>query len=74
MASEELGDISSPTTKLETLFLLHALAAQFGWMLSVMDVPGAYLNTVLPESKRVPMIFGKEEAIVAEVFTARSSG
>jgi hypothetical protein len=62
--ASELGNISSPTVKLETVMLLHALAAQFGWKLTVMDVPGAYLNTVLPEAEQIPMRLGAEEVVV----------
>ena len=62
--TDQLGDISSPTCKTETLFLLFALAAWKGWDLSCMDVPGAYLNTRLPTSQRIPMIIGREETAV----------
>ena len=59
-----LGDISSPTARLETIMMLHSLAAQFNWKIANMDVPGAYLNTTLPEKDRIPMKLGKEEVDV----------
>jgi hypothetical protein len=59
-----LGDISSPTPGLEALFLLHALAAQFGWGISVMDIPFAFLHSRLPERQRIPMIISKEETAI----------
>ena len=58
---DDLGDIYSPTGKHESLMLLFGLASQLGWSLTVMDIPGAYLNTRLPVSEQVPMIIGKEE-------------
>jgi hypothetical protein len=64
VAVEGLGDIASPTVKLESVMLLHAIAAQFGLQLTIMDVPGAYLNTRLPEEQQIPMILGAEEVIV----------
>ena len=56
-----LGDVYSPTGKLEALLLIHAIAAQFGFASTAMDVPGAYLNTRLPESQRIAMRLGPEE-------------
>ena len=64
VSTEELGNISSPTVKLETVMLLHALAAQFGWGITIMDVPGAYLNTRLPKDQQIPMRLGPEEVEV----------
>lgn len=65
VTSKDLGDIIALTVKLKILFLLHPLVVQFEWMLSVTDVPGAYLNTVLPETESIPMVLAKEEAAVA---------
>lgn len=56
-----LGDVYSPTGKLEALFLIHALASQFKFGVTAMDVPGAHLNTRLPEDQRIPMRLGPDE-------------
>ena len=62
--SQSLGDISSPTVKTESVFLLHALAARLGLHISCMDVTAAYLNTKLPEEQRIAMRLGPEETRV----------
>ena len=46
--AEELGDISSPTVKTESVLFLFGLAARRGWKVSNRDVAAAYLNTRLP--------------------------
>jgi hypothetical protein len=61
---DELGDISSPTVKLESVLLLFDLAAFYGLDISCMDVPTAYLNTRLKPSDQIPMKLGKEETAV----------
>lgn len=59
---DELGDISSPTGKLESLMLLFALSALFGFSVTTMDITAAYLNTRLPASQRIPMRVGPADA------------
>jgi len=62
--SSLLGDIAAPTARPESIFLCHGLAAQFRWLVTVMDIPCAYLNTRLPEDERIPMRLGPEEVDV----------
>jgi hypothetical protein len=62
--AEELGDISSPTVKMESVLFLFGLAARRGWKVSNRDVAAAYLNTRLPAEERVPMRLGPEEVEV----------
>jgi hypothetical protein len=62
--AEELGDISSPTVKTESVLFLFGLAARRGWKVSNRDVAAAYLNTRLPADERVPMRLGPEEVEV----------
>jgi hypothetical protein len=59
-----LGDISAPTPGLEAIFLMHALAAQLGYRVAVMDIPSAFLHSQLPDDQRLPMIIGKDEAAI----------
>jgi len=61
---EDLGDIASPTVKLELVMLLFSIASFKNWKLSVLDVPGAFLHTKLPEEEQIPMMVGKLEADV----------
>jgi hypothetical protein len=56
-----LGDIAAPTPVLEAIFLLYSLAAQFGWLVTVMDVPAAFLHSRLPEEQQCPMLLSKAE-------------
>jgi hypothetical protein len=58
----DFDNLASPTARLETSMLLHALAAQFLWFICVLDVVGAYLNTRLPPEQRIHMRLGPEEA------------
>jgi hypothetical protein len=60
--AEELGNISSPTVKTESVLLLFALAARKRWKAAVSDVTAAFLNTRLPEDQKIPMRLGKAEA------------
>ena len=62
--ASELGDIAAPTAKLESIMLAHAIASQFGYMIVVMDIPGAFLHTRLPKEERVVMLLGVEEVEV----------
>ena len=59
---DDLGDITSPTVKMETVMLLFSLASYYSYDVSVLDVPCAFLHTKLPESDYTPMIISKEEA------------
>jgi hypothetical protein len=59
-----LGDISAPTPGLEAIFLMHALAAQLGYRVAVMDIPSAFLHSQLPEDQRLPMIISKDETAI----------
>jgi len=58
---EQFDTVASPTARTETSFLLHGIAAQFGLEITAMDIPGAYLNTKLPEHQRIPMQLGEQE-------------
>jgi hypothetical protein len=42
-------DVTSPVIKLESLRIMLALAIQNAWAIEMMDVKGAYLNSVLEE-------------------------
>jgi Reverse transcriptase (RNA-dependent DNA polymerase) len=59
---DELGDISSPTGKLESLMLLLGVAALHEFSVTTMDITAAYLNTRLPEAQQIPMRVGPAEA------------
>ena len=47
----EYTETFSPVVRIETLWVLIALAVQFDWELDQMDVVGAYLNATLPDDK-----------------------
>jgi hypothetical protein len=65
---EDFDTVTSPTARTETSMLLHAIAAYQELEITAMDIPGAYLNTKLPEEQRLPMLLGPEEtAAVVEL-------
>jgi hypothetical protein len=54
------SEVSSPTLRTETLFILFSVAASRGHRLCSFDVAGAYLKAPLPNKTKIAVRFGKE--------------